>query len=74
MILHLPATDMRPTVGKPVLAAILLLAGICAAAAPFVADLLTAIAGTAVCYCLVLALWTGQQRGTGSTTKLLEAV
>ena len=57
------------------LALLVVTAGIGAAVAPFVADLLTAGAGIMIAW-LAFAAWTGVRQGHGpaATTKLLEAV
>lgn len=61
--------------GKGLFAAMLILAGIGAAAAPLVADLLSAVAGVLI-VSLLLAAWTTarQSRGPVGTTHLLKAV
>jgi hypothetical protein len=60
--------------GRVLLAAILLLAGIGAAAAPLLADLLSAAAGVLI-VSLVFAAWTNARKSTGrvESTNLLEA-
>ena len=61
----------RPT-GKIIFAAMLVAAGIGAAVAPFLADLLSAGAGVMV----AIAVWTAVRQGAGPsvTTKFVEAV
>ncbi|HEX3665725.1 MAG TPA: hypothetical protein VHU23_10885 [Rhizomicrobium sp.] len=68
--------EIRGSAGKFFLVSMLLMAGIGAAVAPFLADLITAAAGAPVFYCLALVVWTmvRQGSGQGGTTNLLKAV
>jgi hypothetical protein len=60
--------------GRVLLAAILVMAGVGAAAAPLLADLLSAAAGVLI-VSLVFAAWTSARKSTGRvrSTNLLEA-
>jgi hypothetical protein len=68
--------EMHRSAGKVFLVLMLVTAGISAAIAPVLADLFTATAAAAICYCLVVAMWNAARQGharTG-TTNLLGAV